>query len=552
MSSLTGVAVAMAASLGGGPDGVILEFSAAWCVPCREMAPVVSRLQEQGYPIRTVDFDRERDLAQRFQIESLPTFVLIVRGREQERFSGRLSETRLRQMAQRIPARGPKPTDINRQAAFSPDGLSARTAIDQELTANTRLATDDKIVIRANNTEPSGPGEVTKNPMEVCVRIRVRDTKGLDIGSGTVIHSEPGRTLILTCGHIFRHFDEKSQIEVDIFHDGRAVSHTGRLIRRDLDKDIGLISIQTLTPLRVARVAPASVHDGQHVFSVGCGGGEPPSRLQHRVTSTSRYQGGYIECTGTPIQGRSGGGLFTPDGQVTGVCVFANPGSRRGLYTGLQTIHSLLDRVGLSALYREESSVSPIHLVSAETQIEGPQFEETVNADTVNREVPLGQREAVAADSASATPVAVTRRSGSMQPKPDTSALPASRTPLSDSVLQVLRETRGSEVVCIVRPRGNPSGPSRIVIIHDASQQFVSELTGELHNQIQPASMEVHMQQPVDELAVPVPQEAAFFGRSALESANAGLPDRRPLPSVSFQRSTGSVESGFPRYRRSR
>jgi thiol-disulfide isomerase/thioredoxin len=483
MSSLTSVAVLIAATLGGEPDGVILDFSATWCPPCQRMVPIVDRLRQQGYPIRKVDFDREKALVQRYGVQDLPTFVLIVRGKEQQRVVGSMSESQLRRMAQQIPTKPPEP--------------AAGTATPTE--------SDHETIIRANNFEPPRTGEISKNPMAVCVRIRVRDSKGVDIGSGSVIHSEPGRTLILTCGHIFRHFDGKSTIEVDIFNEGRAVSHKGQLIRKDLETDIGLISIQTLTPLRVARVSPDPIRTGQHVFSVGCGGGEPPSRLQHRVTSTDRYKGGYIECTGTPIQGRSGGGLFTPDGQLIGVCVFANPGSKRGLYTGLKTIHSLLDRVGLTSLYEEGPGASPIKLVGAQEPAENdePKFEDAAASSSKGATQPTQQLELrpVKTSSVPTMPEDLLRRDSTPRP-------------LSDSVRRALQEARGSEVVCIIRRRDNPNAPSRVVIIHEASEQFVSELTGELHSQVRPASIEVRRPKPVDDFSVPTPSTEAFFGGS--------------------------------------
>lgn len=535
MRTLTSVAVLMAATLGGAtrgaagePDGIILDFSAKWCPPCKQMLPTVKRLQADGYPIRKVDFDDERALAERFGVRNLPTFVLMVRGREVQRHVGWISESQLRRMAQRIPTKSPEPTD--RPAPASP---------------REQVKSDGGVtVIRANNAEPPEIGEVTKNPMDVCVRIRVRDSRGLDIGSGSVIHSEPGRTLILTCGHIFRHFDGKSEIEVDVFTGERAVSYKGRLIRKDLNTDIGLISIRTLTPLKVARVSPAPIRQGQHVFSVGCGGGDPPSRLQHRVTSTDRYKGGYIECTGTPIQGRSGGGLFTPDGQIVGVCVFANPGSRRGLYTGLPTIHGLLDRVGLTSLYKEGPAKSPIRLVGAEAPAKPkgsePVFEEASSDEKQAKEAPK---------ELNLQPV-----KSSAAPRLPADALDGTPRPLPDSVKRALREARGSEVVCIIRPRGNPNAPSRVVIIHEASEQFVSELTGELHNQVRPTSVEVRRPK-ASVISVPVPSTAAFYSEAEAGNAGATSAQRQPTfaPSLPLPR-PGPVSSGTPprRYRRTR
>ena len=52
-----------------------------------------------------------------------------------------------------------------------------------------------------------------------------------------------------------------------------------------------------------------------------------------------------------PKQGRSGGGLFTTDGYIAGVCNFAEPRGNHGLYATPRSIYSLLDRNNLMALY---------------------------------------------------------------------------------------------------------------------------------------------------------------------------------------------------------
>jgi len=64
------------------------------------------------------------------------------------------------------------------------------------------------------------------------------------------------------------------------------------------------------------------------------------------------------ECRNAPRQGRTGGGLFTTDGYVAGVCNFAEPRADAGLYAAPQSIYLLLDRNGLSSVYEDQSSES--------------------------------------------------------------------------------------------------------------------------------------------------------------------------------------------------
>lgn len=59
------------------PSYKILVFTATWCGPCRENKPEIDKLKTAGYPIKIVDVDRNRDLVEKHQIKSLPTFVVL-------------------------------------------------------------------------------------------------------------------------------------------------------------------------------------------------------------------------------------------------------------------------------------------------------------------------------------------------------------------------------------------------------------------------------------------------------------------------------------------
>src|SRR3990172_9460405 len=79
-----------------------------------------------------------------------------------------------------------------------------------------------------------------------------------------------------------------------------------------------------------------------------------------RISAVNRYLGApTIECTGQPVQGRSGGGLFNESAQLIGVCSAADPAERKGIYAGLAAVHSLLDRQGLASLYQSRAGSDP-------------------------------------------------------------------------------------------------------------------------------------------------------------------------------------------------
>jgi thioredoxin 1 len=62
---------------------VLIDFFATWCGPCKMVSPIVDEIADENANIKVckVDVDREPELAQAFDVASIPTLVVVKNGK---------------------------------------------------------------------------------------------------------------------------------------------------------------------------------------------------------------------------------------------------------------------------------------------------------------------------------------------------------------------------------------------------------------------------------------------------------------------------------------
>lgn len=78
---------------------VLVDFWAEWCGPCRAMGPVIEELAneipETKLKIGKMNVDQNSDTPQKYNVSSIPTFLLFKNGEVAEQFVGSMSKAAL-------------------------------------------------------------------------------------------------------------------------------------------------------------------------------------------------------------------------------------------------------------------------------------------------------------------------------------------------------------------------------------------------------------------------------------------------------------------------
>ncbi|AMV36557.1 serine protease [Planctomyces sp. SH-PL62] len=198
-------------------------------------------------------------------------------------------------------------------------------------------------------------------------------------GSGTLIASTADVTLVLTAAHVVRG-EGPIAIELHRYNLGLERKAGGawplivpaEVVASDPSADVAVLRLRRSPPLPyVARLyedEAEALAAGTLVTSLGVDLGSRLTSWKTKVVETARFQleNGDVErpfliTLKIPEHGRSGGGLFTREGRLAGVCVGHAEmieGRRMGVFASIESVRGLLRRHDLAAVVSRSSARS--------------------------------------------------------------------------------------------------------------------------------------------------------------------------------------------------
>lgn len=362
--------------------------------------------------------------------------------------------------------------------------------------SRSEIASAPAAASQVNAPSASSPS-AEQQALAASVRLRIDDGQFFSYATGSVIGVRSGEALVLTCGHVFRDSQGRGAITVERFGAGAQGGVEGRLIGYDLEADLALVSVPAAPGMAPVPVAPrdAYMREGLRVFSIGCDRGAEPSLREGRLAAVNRYLGTpNLVVSGRPVVGRSGGGLFDPQGRLLGVCRAADEQVDEGVYVSYQAVHAQLLEWGAGDVLLQAERASP----------------------------PLAQQPSPAATAPSQTPAAAALATVADQPAGfDYTQIsfesPAGSVAGASSAQNSAPAAALAEAVFVVHAGSN--GQGSVMLVERPSQALLEQLTHEAK-----VPLGADLQLP------PAVRMAAEAGGAALSAANPLVRGQSPFP----------------------
>ena len=327
-------------------------FSMPNCPPCRQMEPAVDRLLGEGYPVQKIDCQTQPQWANHFQITQTPTVLLVRSGQPVARHVGVLNYAELVGL---FHAAGFSPSTTPPAPAAVTGGVATAATVHHP-TSTLEAVAPPAGQIPVSASAQAGGHASQPVAYQATIRLKVEDPTGTSYGTGTVIHRYQNAYLAITCGHIFRESRGQGVISVDHgFATGSPRSVRGELLSYDADaRDVALVAFESPLEIQPVSLAPQvfPVQADDPVYSLGCNHGADPTLVECQIIRTAVYDGARkYDTTVRPVDGRSGGGLFSAGGQLIGICNAAAVEQDEGIYSSLESIFWQLQQSNLAYLF---------------------------------------------------------------------------------------------------------------------------------------------------------------------------------------------------------
>jgi len=86
-------------------ESVLIDFFADWCGPCKTLSPTIEKLAQEfegEVLIKKVNVDKNQELAQKFNVRSIPALIYIKNGEVVGRQNGLVTESILKQQINQL------------------------------------------------------------------------------------------------------------------------------------------------------------------------------------------------------------------------------------------------------------------------------------------------------------------------------------------------------------------------------------------------------------------------------------------------------------------